>query len=217
MRGAGGATLGDAAGRDGEMGDGERGREEDRVRRGRARRAAREAPAETRRASDTTCGVTRGGEWPALPRRGELLVVTERWRDACGDILGCPAAIRQRQCRTRSPGLARVGSCVRATTTCSFLRGPLRSRGATSAVCRRGPGLDGWRPRQNPVAAQHAQSRPVGCDPPGEARLARVQDSGTMCARGRSLKCFEMNLTVPKRLGSRNVPKVHRFATCWIH
>jgi hypothetical protein len=175
-----GGRRGEARRRDGRRGEGPRGGQQGAT--GRARRAAREAPAAARRASGATCGVAGGGEWPALPRRGELLVVTERWRDACGDILGCPAAIRQRQCRTRSPGLARVGSCVRATTTCSFLRGPLRSRGATSAVCRRGPGLDGWRPRQNPVAAQHAQSRPVGCDPPGEARLARVQDSGTMCA-----------------------------------
>ena len=112
------------------------------------------------------------------PTTSKVVAVT------CGGILGCPAAIRQRQCRTRSPGLAREQSgLLRPSHDYVFaLRGPLRSRGATSAVCRRGPGLDGWRPRQNPVAAQHAQSRPVGCDPPGEARLARVQDGITMCA-----------------------------------
>ena len=56
----------------------------------------------------------------------ELLVIVKRERDACGGKLECPAAIRQCQCRASSTGLARVGSCAQAATTCSLFVGLFR-------------------------------------------------------------------------------------------
>ena len=97
--------------------------------------------------------------------------------------LECPAAIRQCQCRTSSTGLARVGSCAQAATTCSLFVGLFRRGGVGNLPIRAKPR---WVTAETKSGGRSAC--PVttsGLRSPRRGALARMASgsNGTMCAR----------------------------------
>ena len=97
--------------------------------------------------------------------------------------LDCPAAIRQCQCRTSSTGLARVGSCAQAATTCSLFVGLFRRGGVGNLPIRAKPR---WVTAETKSGGRSAC--PVttsGLRSPRRGALARMVSgiNGTMCAR----------------------------------
>ena len=97
--------------------------------------------------------------------------------------LECPAAIRQCQCRTSSTGLARVGSCAQAATTCSLFVGLFKRGGVGNLPIRARPR---WVTAETESGGRSAC--PVttsGLRSPRRGALARMASgsNGTMCAR----------------------------------
>ena len=135
-----------------------------------------------RSAATVARACTRGGREPSSWRRvhkgGVKLAARARRKN-----LECPAAIRQCQCRTSSTGLARVGSCAQAATTCSLFVG-LFSRGGVGNLPIRA------RPRWVTAETESGgrSACPVttsGLRSPRRGALARMASgsNGTMCAR----------------------------------
>ncbi len=97
--------------------------------------------------------------------------------------LECPAAIRQCQCRTSSTGLAGVGSCAQAATTCSLFVGLFKRGGVGNLPIRAKPR---WVTAETKSGGRSAC--PVttsGLRSPRRGALAQMASgsNGTMCAR----------------------------------